>query len=154
MSQCDTFMAKQLRGRLGFGSRDPAMKMDFVHSKNRWIRALRTIRGTYQIVINVNGIVEHGSPVECSICLNLVSEAFSVRVCLPVEAVTIAPTRWSVQIEINSMSNQVIWVGCWWNDGTSNVLALSTESMGDPDGDLIKLSIKRLYWSVDVRVSV
>ena len=83
----------------------------------------------------MDGIVKHGSPVKGSVSLNLVSEAFPVRVCLPVEAVTIAPTRWSVQIEVNSMSNQVIWVGCWWNDGTPNVLTLSTESMGDPDGD-------------------
>ena len=93
---------------------------------------------TYQIVINVDGIVEHSSPVKGSVSLDLVSETFSVWVCLPIKTITITPTRWSVQVEINSMSNQVIWVGCWWNDGTTNVLAFSSESVGDPDGYLTK----------------
>merc|ERR1719356_40273 len=56
----------------------------------------------------MDGIVEHGSPVEGSVSLNLVSKAFCVGVCLPVEAIAIAPSRWGVQIEINRVSNQMV----------------------------------------------
>lgn len=91
---------------------------------------------SYQIVINMDGIVEHGSPVEGSVSLNLVSKAFCVGVCLPVEAIAIAPSRWGVQVEINRVSNQMVWVGCWWNNGATDILTFSSESMGDPDGDL------------------
>jgi len=93
-----------------------------------WISAI-------QIVINMDGIVKHGSPVKGSVSLNLVSEAFCIWVSLPVKAITIAPSRWGVQIEINRVSNQMIWVWSWWNNGTTNVLTFSSESMSDPDGD-------------------
>ena len=83
----------------------------------------------------MDGIVETGSPAEGSVGLNLVSEAFCVGVSLPIEAITIAPTRWGVQIEINRVSNQMVWVWCWWNNGSSDILTFSSESMGDPDGD-------------------
>ena len=75
-----TFLATyEFRDMLGWRSKVVAIRMDFDHSEKilGFPERIKS-KESYQIVINMDGIIEHGSPVEGSVSLNLVSEAFCV----------------------------------------------------------------------------
>ena len=70
---------------------------------------------THQVIIDMYGLIELFSPDENSVSVEFICETFRIRICSPIETISIAPTNWCVQIEINSMADRVIGVCCWWN---------------------------------------
>jgi len=60
---------------------------------------------------------------------------FAVRIVLPIEAIAVAPAVWSLKVEVDRVSDQMIRVRSWRDDCASDVLAFFSESVGDLNSD-------------------